>query len=53
MAVRIRRAQRAIALFAQPERWARLMRTAMAQDFSWDGAARQYLALYTAIAPPD
>jgi starch synthase len=43
---------RAISLFAQSERWARLQRTAMAQDFSWDGAARQYLALYTSVAPP-
>jgi starch synthase len=43
---------RAISLFAQPERWARLQSTAMAQDFSWDGAARQYLALYTSVAPP-
>ena len=38
--------QRAIDAHAQPERWSRLMRRAMAQDFSWAGAAQQYLALY-------
>ncbi len=38
--------QRAVDLYAQPERWHRLMRRAMAQDFSWDGSARQYMALY-------
>lgn len=38
--------QRAIDAHAQPERWHRLMRRAMAQDFSWAGAAQQYLALY-------
>ena len=37
---------RAVRLFAQPDRWRELMRTAMAQDFSWEGAARRYLALY-------
>ncbi|HWH81419.1 MAG TPA: glycogen synthase GlgA [Burkholderiaceae bacterium] len=42
-------AARAIALHAQPQRWQRLMRRAMAQDFSWHGAARQYLALYDAL----
>jgi len=38
--------QRAAALHAQPERWRRLMVRAMAQDFSWNGAAQKYLALY-------
>lgn len=44
--------ERAMALFAQPERWRALMRTAMAQDFSWDGAARHYVALYRALTSP-
>ena len=44
--------ERAIAAHAQPERWRRLMRTAMAQDFSWDGAARHYLALYGELLTP-
>ena len=38
--------QRACALYAQPEPWRRLMLRAMAQDFSWEGAAQQYIALY-------
>lgn len=38
--------QRAIATHAQPERWRRLMLRGMAQDFSWDGSARAYVALY-------
>ncbi|MES2101663.1 MAG: glycogen synthase GlgA [Pseudomonadota bacterium] len=41
--------QRAIAAHAQPARWQRLMRRGMAQDFSWRGAARQYLALYAEL----
>jgi starch synthase len=38
--------ERAVALYRQPEAWQRVMRQAMAQDFSWDHAARDYLALY-------
>ncbi len=38
--------QRAITLYAQPERWRQLMLRAMAQDFSWSGAAQSYIALY-------
>ncbi|MEO7336765.1 MAG: glycogen synthase GlgA, partial [Caldimonas sp.] len=42
---------RAIKLHAeQPATWQRLMRRAMAQDFSWQGAARRYLALYESLA---
>jgi starch synthase len=47
--------QRAIAAYAKPERWRRLMARAMAQDFSWDGAAQKYIALYRdliAVRPP-
>jgi len=32
--------------YAQPEPWRHLMRTAMAQDFSWNGSAAGYVALY-------
>jgi starch synthase len=42
--------QRTIDTYVQPERWRRLMLRAMAQDFSWGGAARQYVALYTELA---
>jgi starch synthase len=38
--------QRAMALYAQPARWKQLMARAMAQDFSWTGAAEKYVALY-------
>ena len=38
--------ERMVALYRRPDAWQRLMRTAMAQDFSWDHAAGQYLALY-------
>ena len=37
---------RATQLFSQPEPWRQAMRRAMAQDFSWAGSARQYLAQY-------
>jgi starch synthase len=43
--------QRAIAAYAQPVRWQQMMRRAMAQDFSWDEAAQQYMALYGQLAP--
>jgi starch synthase len=38
--------RRALELFRQPQRWQRVQRQAMAQEFSWDGAAQHYLALY-------
>jgi starch synthase len=38
--------QRAMEIYAQPERWNRLMLRAMAQDFSWRGAAQKYVELY-------
>ena len=38
--------QRAAHAFAQAPRWQRLMQRAMAQDFSWSGAAAHYMALY-------
>ena len=37
---------RAVQAHGQPELWRRLMVTAMAQDFSWDGAAASYMAMY-------
>ncbi len=38
--------QRAVRAFADPAKWHGLMSNAMAQDFSWEGAARKYMALY-------
>ena len=43
--------QRAFGLFTHPEMWRRLMLRGMAQDFSWDGAAKQYTALYGGVVP--
>ncbi len=44
--------ERAVGLFGQPDRWRALMRSAMFQDFSWDGAARRYLDLYGGLLAP-
>ena len=37
---------RALEAYRQPARWRQLMLRGMAQDFSWQAAASQYLALY-------
>ena len=37
---------RATTLFREPEIWLRMIRRAMTQDFSWEAAARRYIALY-------
>lgn len=39
-------AKRALALYRQPDRWKPVVRRAMLQDFSWDGAAAVYADLY-------
>jgi starch synthase len=41
--------QRAVDLFGQRELWQRIMRRAMAQDFSWDTSARHYLDIYRQV----
>ncbi|SQI41510.1 Glycogen synthase [Leminorella richardii] len=38
--------RRAFALWAEPPRWRRVQKQAMAMDFSWHNAAQKYLALY-------
>jgi starch synthase len=35
--------------FAAPKRWKAMMQKAMAQNFSWEDAARKYLALYQEV----
>ena len=40
---------RAIDTFSQPLLWRQLVLRAMAQDHSWEGAARQYMALYADV----
>lgn len=42
--------QRAADLWQAPEEWARVQRSAMAQDVSWAKPARQYAELYREIA---
>jgi len=37
---------RAIVLYREPARWQQVMRRAMAQHYTWDAAAQQYLELY-------
>ena len=37
---------RALAVFAQPDRWSAIQRRAMSADFSWQTSAQQYVALY-------
>ena len=38
--------ERATTLFREPDIWLRIMRRAMAQDFSWKAAASRYVAVY-------
>lgn len=40
----------AVTVFDDKQSWRRLQRNAMAQDFSWDRSARQYVALYRQAA---
>lgn len=42
----------AAGLYADRPLWRGLQRTAMRQDFSWDAAAREYIALYEGLAGP-
>jgi starch synthase len=44
--------QEALAAYAEPERWATLMRTGMSRDFSWEASARQYSHLYGMLLNP-
>lgn len=49
----LRRAlRRAFDLWHRPAAWQRLRETAMRQHFGWDGPAREYLQLYTALLQP-
>jgi starch synthase len=43
--------ERSLALFGERRRWARMMRRAMTRDFSWEAAARRYIAVYRALRP--
>jgi starch synthase len=41
--------QRTVGAYREPEKWRRMQRAAMARDFGWDGAAREYAAIYERI----
>ena len=38
--------KRALELYSQKENWAQIMQNGMAQDFSWDVSAKEYIELY-------
>jgi len=38
--------RRAVAMFAKPDVWDRIVQTGMKQDWSWGRSAREYVALY-------
>jgi len=40
---------RAMDLYRQPEEWDRMVREAMARDFSWESSVEEYLALYRQV----
>jgi starch synthase len=42
--------RRALDLYRRPEAWLRLVRNAMAQDFSWEKQAARYVRLYAWLA---
>ncbi|WP_341887327.1 glycogen synthase GlgA [Variovorax sp. YR752] len=42
---------RAVQAYGAAPAWRRLITTAMAQDFSWDGAAGKYMSLYRGLQP--
>jgi starch synthase len=42
---------RAATLFGEQAMWLRIMRRAMTRDFSWEAAARDYVALYRELIP--
>ena len=42
----IEASERALAAYRDADRWDALQRRGMAEDFSWDGPAKQYLAAY-------
>lgn len=43
---------RAFRCYANTRQWQKLQHNGMSQDFGWDGPAREYIACYASIAPP-
>jgi starch synthase len=48
----LRTLQRALAVYEDRERWRRIQRAGMAQDYSWDASAQQYVQVYEQAAVP-
>jgi len=44
--------QACLRVWAEPERWTRMMRNGMSRDFSWNVSALQYDALYRDLLNP-
>ena len=42
---------RAVAVYADKPRWARMMQSAMSRDYSWAASAAQYRDLYGRLLP--
>ena len=42
----LRAVRRAVDLYGQPEQWRTMMLAGMAEDFSWDRSAREYLTVF-------
>jgi starch synthase len=42
---------RALAVYADPPKWAQLMKNGMSKDFSWQRSAREYRTLYEQMTP--
>ncbi len=40
----------AASVFAQPDRWERIVKAAMERDFSWDRSAEKYMEMYREVA---
>lgn len=45
--------ERAIVAWQEPERWQRMVKTAMREDFSWKRSAREYKMLYQKLTGSD
>ncbi|GGG09044.1 glycogen synthase GlgA [Paenibacillus abyssi] len=44
--------RRALSVYHQPEHWKRIVKNAMAGDYSWNESARQYKQLYEEVLSP-
>jgi len=42
--------RRAVTAYRHPKRWRALQKNAMAQDFGWEGSAREYAAIFERVA---